>query len=66
MSMTEGQTYRCQNRLCNCEVVVTKPSAEGLWNPRCCCGAEMKKPYASPTLRELTSEVVVAHSFHER
>lgn len=59
MLMIEGQTYRCQNRSCNCEVIVTKPSAEGLSNPRCCCGAEMKKPYMRPALRELTSDALV-------
>lgn len=59
MLMTEGQAYRCQNRACNCEVVVTKPSSEGPSNPRCCCGSEMKKPYLSPVMRELTSNVLV-------
>jgi hypothetical protein len=59
MLMTEGQIYRCQNRDCKCEVAVTKPSAEGSSNPRCCCGAEMKKPYVSPVLRELTSDVLI-------
>lgn len=62
MLMRQGQTYRCQNRGCNCEVLVMKPSVEGLGNPRCCCGAEMKKPYVPPTIRELSSEVVVSNA----
>jgi hypothetical protein len=39
---------------------VVKPSGTvGGKNPRCCCGAEMKKPYTPPVLRELPSEVRV-------
>jgi hypothetical protein len=39
---------------------VVKPSGTvGGKNPRCCCGAEMKKPYRPPVLRELPSEVRV-------
>jgi len=64
--MIDGQVYRCQNQNCKSEVVVTKPSVESSSNPRCCCGAEMKKPYVSPTLRELISDVLVAHAFNER
>ena len=56
MFMNEGQIYRCQNRKCNCEIRVTKSSAEAKSNPRCCCGAEMKKPYIAPSFRELTAD----------
>ena len=66
MVMTKGQSYRCQNRSCNCEITVMKPSAEGLSNPRCCCGAEMKKPYVLPTLCELSSERLLAPQFVDR
>jgi hypothetical protein len=66
MLMIERQIYRCQNRGCNCEFIVIKSSAEGSSNPHCCCGAEMKKPYVPPTLRELPSEVLVGHAFNER
>lgn len=62
MLMRQGQTYKCLNRSCNCEVVVTKASVEGRANPRCCCGAEMKKPYVPPTIRELSSEVLVGNA----
>jgi len=51
--MTEGQVYRCQNRDCGCEIVVTKMPLETKTNPRCFCGAEMKKPYSPPVLRVL-------------
>ena len=65
MVMIEGQIFRCQNRSCNCEVIIMKPSVEGASNPRCCCGSEMKKPYMRPALRELSSEVLLAHQFDE-
>lgn len=60
MIMVEGQVYRCQNRQCGAEVKVISGSVEGGANPRCCCGAEMKKPYTTPTLKRLdpTPELV--------
>ncbi len=51
--MTEGQVYRCQNRVCDAEILVNKASREARANPRCGCGAEMKKPYSPPVLRKL-------------
>ena len=48
-----GEIYRCQNEHCRAEIKVTKGSLEGDSNPRCCCGAEMKKPYSTPVLRRL-------------
>lgn len=63
MLMTEGQIYRCQNRDCRCEVKVIKPSIESIANPRCFCGAEMKKPYEKPVLRTLSPDVEVLASF---
>jgi hypothetical protein len=53
MSMCEGQIYMCVNRECSCEVQVIKASSEADANPRCCCGAEMKKPYEKPTVRRV-------------
>lgn len=60
MMMRNGQLYRCQNPACAAEIEVKKCSIEGHLNPRCCCGAEMKKPYAKPALRTLDkgSEVI--------
>ncbi len=57
--MTEGQVYRCQNRDCGCEVKVIKPSIESNSNPRCSCGAVMKKPYKEPVLRTLNSDIEI-------
>src|SRR6266446_657111 len=53
MSPKEHQVYRCQNRDCGCEIVVTKTPVEAKGNPRCFCGAEMKKPYSPPVFRML-------------
>ena len=51
--MEPGQRYVCVNPLCRCEIEVIRPSSEARGNPKCCCGAEMKKPYTSPAFREL-------------
>jgi hypothetical protein len=59
MSMIAGQTYKCTNPTCRCEVKVIRLSATGRQNPRCGCGAEMKKPYSPPILRELPSNTEV-------
>lgn len=59
MSILVSQIYRCQNPHCRTEIRVGKPFASGGKNPRCCCGAEMKKPYTPPILRELPSEVKI-------
>jgi hypothetical protein len=56
MTATEGQIYRCQNRHCNAEIHVIRPPIENLSNFKCRCGADMKKPYAAPTLHELKRE----------
>jgi hypothetical protein len=63
MLMTEGQVYRCQNRDCGCEVKVIKPSIESNSNPRCSCGAVMKKPYKEPVLHTLDPDIEILASF---
>ncbi len=57
MVMTEGQVFRCQNRHCGCEIRVLRTSVTAHTNPRCCCGAEMKKPYRKPAFRALSSDL---------
>jgi len=56
MILRKGQRYLCQNRECTAEIEVTKDSVEGPSNPRCCCGAAMKKPYKKPVLRMLDED----------
>ncbi len=46
MAFKEGETYRCPDPECGCEIKVTKgaaPEKGGDQNPRCCCGKEMVK-----------------------
>jgi len=47
------EVYRCQNRDCRCEIRLIKASTQGTSNPRCFCGAEMKKPYVKPVFQEI-------------
>jgi len=60
MVLRKGQIYHCVNSQCGAEIQVIDDSVEGVSNPRCCCGAEMKKQYETPTLRRLdpTPELV--------
>jgi hypothetical protein len=45
MALREGETYRCENAECGCEIEVTRGAgaAGGAMNPRCCCGMEMRR-----------------------
>ncbi len=61
--MRKGQRYRCLNPECRAEIEVTKDSAEGVSNPRCCCGSEMKKPYTKPVLKMLTKDMAALAGF---
>ena len=61
--MSQRQVYRCQNRDCGCEFVVTKISVEAKANPRCFCGAEMKKPYSPPVFRKLDPDDELVRRF---
>jgi hypothetical protein len=55
-TMQSGQVYRCQNVECRAEIEVKRASIEGPSNPRCCCGAEMKKVYSKPVLRTIDKD----------
>ena len=59
-TMRTGQRYRCRNSECRAEIEVTRDSTEGKSNPRCCCGAEMKKQYTRPALRTLNKHVALS------
>jgi len=53
MIMKAGEQWNCSNPACHCEVVVqTTNEIEG-GNPRCVCGAAMKKKYAPPVFSYL-------------
>lgn len=56
ITMRKGQYYLCQNPECRLEIAVRKDSIEGPSNPRCCCGAVMKRSYSKPVLRALDKD----------
>jgi hypothetical protein len=46
MALQTGETYRCPDQDCGCEVQVTKGPKEGDGGnqaPKCCCGHSMEK-----------------------
>ncbi len=51
--MKPGQRYVCINPLCRSEIEVIRGSEETSANPKCSCGAEMKKPYTTPIFRRI-------------
>lgn len=50
MIMKAGEHWHCTNRACRCEVLVQSSSEIHGNNPRCVCGAPMKKKYSPPLL----------------
>jgi hypothetical protein len=53
MRMKTEDRWRCTNPACGCEVLVESSGTVDGENPRCSCGAVMKKRYASPLLTYL-------------
>jgi hypothetical protein len=47
----EGQIYYCES--CDSEINVVQPVTGARANPRCRCGAQMKKPYRKPSVRKM-------------
>lgn len=62
--LRKGQVYRCQNLDCRAEVEVKNSSRQGTLNPRCCCGAEMKRPYSKPALRRIDEKEAANLAVH--
>lgn len=52
MRMKTEDRWHCTNPACGCEVLVESGANQGK-NPRCSCGATMKKKYAPPALTYL-------------
>lgn len=63
MILRKGQKFRCQNRQCRAEIEVTRNSIEGESNPKCCCGAEMKKLWTTPFLNRIEETPELLHLF---
>jgi len=53
MTMQPGESWRCSNAECSSEITVSTGSPLEGANPRCSCGAPMKKKYNSPVFRYL-------------
>lgn len=53
MNMKAGEQWNCSNPACGCEIVVQHSSVREGGNPRCVCGAPLKKKYAEPRLSYL-------------
>lgn len=53
MRLVKGHVLRCQNLACRCEIQAISNSIEGHSTPRCCCGSEMKRIYAPPTVTKI-------------
>jgi hypothetical protein len=53
MGMKIGEQWHCTNPACRSEVLVQLGSPAGFGNPRCACGAPMKKKYTPPALTYL-------------
>jgi predicted nucleic acid-binding Zn ribbon protein len=53
--MIEGQIYKCEE--CACEIKVIRSSEKIRANPRCGCGAQMKRPYKKPSVQKVTSSI---------
>ena len=53
MVMNAGERWRCTNENCRCEVLVQSGGRVEGANPRCACGAPMKKAYVPPALTYL-------------
>jgi len=53
MRMKSEDRWHCTNPACGCEVLVENSGSEEGKNPRCACGAAMKKRYVSPVFTYL-------------
>jgi len=53
MHMKSEDRWHCTDPACGCEGLVESGGSEDGKNPRCSCGAEMKKRYASPVFTYL-------------
>jgi hypothetical protein len=53
MLMKSEDRWHCTNPDCECEVLVERSGSHDGKNPRCSCGAAMKKRYVSPVLTYL-------------
>lgn len=53
MIMHPGERWHCSNASCRCTVLVEAGTPQEGENPRCSCGAVMKKEFKSPVFSYL-------------
>ena len=53
MHMQTHDRWHCTHPTCGCRVLIESGASEDGKNPRCSCGAAMKKTYVSPVLTYL-------------
>jgi hypothetical protein len=53
MDRGQGERWHCMNAACRKERVIELMEVRAASNPRCDCGAEMKKAYSAPVFRYL-------------
>lgn len=53
MIMESGERWHCMNPACRKEAVIDSSEGTAGSNPRCSCGAVMKREYAPPVFRYL-------------
>ncbi|HMD39578.1 MAG TPA: hypothetical protein VKH15_09860 [Candidatus Acidoferrum sp.] len=53
MIMKTGERWHCIHPACHCEILVQAGSGISGSNPRCVCGAPLKKNYATPNFTYL-------------
>jgi len=53
MLMRLGETWICSNPACGCVITVSKDGVLEGGNPRCSCGAALRKQYSSPVFQYL-------------
>ena len=53
MRMKSEDRWHCTNSACGCEILVESGASQLGKNPKCSCGAAMKKRYVSPVLTYL-------------
>jgi len=57
LRMKQGEHWHCMDPECGCEIIVSVgANSRGHTNPKCSCGAPMKKLYRSPVVRIVDNE----------
>lgn len=53
MVLHAGERWHCTNLFCHCSILIETGTSQEGTNPRCSCGAIMKKEFKSPVFTYL-------------